>query len=151
MCLGPGRTVKDADGAASWRDRPHKPFHRFVARAVPVFLHEVLPDPLHTQTGVELLGDRGFVEALAGHIEIEPRLPVGDLSAGDRARHHSAEQMQARVHAHQAIAPIPINFRQELLANRRERAARRGHMQDIIETVSLASIDDRDGAAVCAF
>src|SRR5207247_1845565 len=35
LCLGPGRTVKDADGAASWRDRPHKPFHRFVARAVP--------------------------------------------------------------------------------------------------------------------
>ena len=63
LCLGPGRTVKDADGAASWRDRPHKPFHRFVARAVPVFLHEVLPDPLHTQTGVELLGDRGAIES----------------------------------------------------------------------------------------
>ena len=43
--LGPGRTVRDADGSPRRRQRPHKPFHRFVARAVPVFLDEVLPDP----------------------------------------------------------------------------------------------------------
>jgi len=36
--------VKDADGAPRRRQRPHKPFHRFVARAVPVFLDEVLPE-----------------------------------------------------------------------------------------------------------
>src|SRR5712691_1283815 len=53
--LGPGRTVKDADGSPRRRQRPHKPFHRFVARAVPVFLDEVLPDPLQAQTDVEFL------------------------------------------------------------------------------------------------
>ena len=62
--LGPGGTVKDADGAPRRRQRPHKPFHRFVARAVPVFLDEVLPDPLHTQTGVTLLGDHGAIGGL---------------------------------------------------------------------------------------
>ena len=60
--LGSGRTVKDTNGSPHRRHRPHKPFHRFVTRAVPVFLDEVLPDPLHTQTGVELLGDRGAIE-----------------------------------------------------------------------------------------
>ncbi len=32
--LGPRRTVKDAAGSSRRRQRPHKPFHRFVARAV---------------------------------------------------------------------------------------------------------------------
>ena len=56
--FGPGRAVKDADGPARRRDRPHEPFHRFVARAVAVLLDQVLPDPLQAQAGVELLGDR---------------------------------------------------------------------------------------------
>ena len=49
--------MKDADGAASRRDRPHEPFHRFVARGVAVLLDQVLPDPLPAQPGLELLGD----------------------------------------------------------------------------------------------
>jgi hypothetical protein len=76
LCLGPGRTVKDADGSPRRRHRPHKPFHRFVARAVPVLLHQVLPDPLHTQTGVELLRDRRAIEPRG-----EPRAP---RRAGER-------------------------------------------------------------------
>ena len=58
LAFGAGGTVEDADGSTRRRDRPHEPFHRFVARAVAVLLDQVLPDPLQAQTGVELLGDR---------------------------------------------------------------------------------------------
>ena len=56
--LGAGRAVEDPDGSARRCDRPREPFHRFVARPVPVLLDEVLPDALQAQTGVEFLGDR---------------------------------------------------------------------------------------------
>jgi hypothetical protein len=51
--IGPRCAVKHADRAARGRDRPHEPFDRFVAGAVPVLLDQVLPDPLQAQTGVE--------------------------------------------------------------------------------------------------
>ena len=60
--FGAGRAMKDADGSTRRRDRPYEPFHRFVTRAVPVLLDEVLPNALHGQTGVEFLGDRRAIE-----------------------------------------------------------------------------------------
>ena len=63
LAFGAGRAVKDADGSARRRDRPHEPLHRLVARAVAVLLDQVLPDPLQAQTGVELLGDRRAIHA----------------------------------------------------------------------------------------
>jgi hypothetical protein len=60
--LGAGRAVKHADGSPRRRQRPHKPFHRFVAGAVPVLLDEVLPDPLQAQTDVEFLENGGPID-----------------------------------------------------------------------------------------
>jgi len=74
--LGPGGTVKDADGSPRRRQRPRKPFHRLIARAVPVLLDQVLPDPLQAQTGVEFFGDGGAIQARG-----EPRAPC---RAGER-------------------------------------------------------------------
>ena len=59
--------MEDADGSTRRRDRPHEPFHRFVARAVAVLLDQVLPDPLDAQAGVELLGDRRRHRAAAAN------------------------------------------------------------------------------------
>ena len=73
--FGPGGAMKDAHGPTRRRDRPHESLHRLVARAVAVLLDQVLPDPLHAQARVELLGDR---LAIDGGAEPRPRRRAGE-------------------------------------------------------------------------
>src|SRR5579883_3283670 len=59
---------------------------------------------------VEPRADRLPVEARSGYVEIEPAVAVADLPAGHRPGNDAAQEVQAGVHAHQPIAPLPVDF-----------------------------------------
>ena len=97
---------------------------------------------------VEPGGDRLLVEAGAGHIKIEPPAALADRAAGHRARHDRAQQMQAGVHAHQPVSPLPIDLRHDLGIERRQRRAGSRDMDHLVGGVALDRVDDLDRAAV---
>jgi hypothetical protein len=43
------------------------------------------------------------------HIEVQPPFVLAYRPAGDGERKDHREQMQRRMHAHQAVAPIPVD------------------------------------------
>lgn len=88
--------MKDTDGSARRRDRPHESLHRFVARAVAVLLDQVLPDALQAQTGVEFLGQPAIWFQLAGIRDANSNLlALGSLSGMGEPPRFQARVVQA--------------------------------------------------------
>ncbi len=92
--------------------------------------------------------DALLVQGVARHIEIQPRLAIGNLSAGHGTGHDRAQQMQAGVQAHEAMAIGPVEFGLDRHAGLRQHRFGRGYMQDVLRRLALAGIDDRDRAPV---
>ncbi len=44
-----------------------------------------------------------------GHVEIEPPLVLAHRAPGDREGHDHRQQVQSRMHAHQAQAALPVD------------------------------------------
>ena len=87
-------------------------------------------------------GDLVLVEARVRQIEVDATFAVTDLAAGDFALHHGAQQMQAGVHAHMPMAPVPVDLGRQLSTGVGEGAARLGQVHDIFVVLSLAGIDN---------
>ena len=65
---------------------------------------------------VEIGLDLGLVELGVRQIEIQAALLRADLAAGHVAFDDGAEQVHAGVHAHVAVAPLPIDLGGDLVA-----------------------------------
>ncbi len=93
---------------------------------------------------VEAFGDRSLVEARPRNIKVEPAPAVGDLAAGHCPRHDAAQQVQAGMHAHQPMAPLPIDLGNHLATRLGQRRAGVGNMDHLVERIALHRIDDCD-------
>jgi hypothetical protein len=93
---------------------------------------------------VEGGGDRLLVERRARYVEIEPAAPVADCAAGHRARHDRAQQVQTGVHAHQPMAPLPIDFHGHGVAGGGAIRVWGGDVDYLVGVVAFYRVDDRD-------
>ncbi len=80
------------------------------------------------------------------HIEVEATLVRGNIAAGDAVLQHSPQQVHRGVHAHMAIAPVPVELEVHRFADRRQRAAFLDMMQDLTG-VAVAGVRDPGAAA----
>src|SRR6266404_2777280 len=93
-------------------------------------------------------GDLLAVELAVGQVEIQPTLAVADLAAGDVAGHHGGQEVQAGVHAHQPVAAVPVDPRDDLGADRRQYGIGDRDVPDAVGGIALDRVDDGDRPAV---
>ncbi len=79
-----------------------------------------------------------------GHVEVQSPPAVRNLASGHRPRNHAAQQVQASMHAHQAVAPLPIDLGDELGSGLGQHRARRGNMDHLVGQRTLDRVDDCD-------
>ena len=90
----------------------------------------------------------GFLVDGVGHVEIEPALRGADVASRDAVLEYRAEQVHRRVHAHVAVAPVPVDRELDARTGWWRRSAFLEHMADI--AIDVARIDYRGGTAVPA-
>jgi hypothetical protein len=65
----------------------------------------------------------GLVDGV-GHVEINAAVGFADRCAGDRVGADHREQMAGGVHAHQFVAPVPVDMLDQFFAHFRHRLIR---------------------------
>lgn len=100
--------------------------------------------------GVQLRFDRFLPDRGALQIEIEMRFVGGDPAPGHRVRHRGAQQVEAGVKAHVAMAPLPVDLGDDRGTRRRQRDAGRRDVDHLVSAFALQGVDDRDLAAAAA-
>ena len=88
----------------------------------------------------------GFLVDRVFHVEVQATLIHRNIAAGDPVLEDRAQQVHRRVHAHVAIAPVPVKLEMHGLAGRRQRAAVFDPMQDLAG-ITVAGVRDPGAAA----
>jgi hypothetical protein len=91
---------------------------------------------------VELGGDPLLVQTGVGQVEIKATLAVADRAAGHVAGYHGAQQVHAGMHAHQPVAPLPIDLDLDLHAGLGQIGALGGDVHHLVLARALARVDD---------
>ncbi|MNL27179.1 hypothetical protein D3C87_1487520 [compost metagenome] len=92
--------------------------------------------------GRQILGD-------LRHVEIEPALVLANGPTGHREGKHHRQQVQGRMHAHQAMATVPIDIHAHRLANLGKVGALGRNMDDLrLVTIGMHSRCNRNDATV---
>src|SRR4029453_15576078 len=132
----------------------HRRLHRHGAHQLRLGRQLLVGDPARADRvilldqAVDLARDLLFVQALVRQVEGEPALAVADLTAGHVALDDGGEQVQAGVHAHQAVAAVPVDLGLDVGARRHGWRARLRHMPHGLVVGALDGVDDLDRAAV---
>jgi hypothetical protein len=74
--------------------------------------------------------DRRDVIRRLGHVEVETALVLADLPAGNAEGERHRQEVERAVHAHQPMAPLPVETEGDRLAGRRECRAGSRLVQD---------------------
>src|SRR3546814_16033531 len=82
-----------------------------------------------------------LVELGVGQVEVQPPLVGADLPARHVAGHHGAEQVQAGVHAHVAVAAVPVELRRPPRAGGGRRGAFLPPVDPVLLAVALPRVD----------
>src|SRR5262249_39974166 len=83
-----------------------------------------------------------------GKVEVQTALAIANLASGDLAWDHGAQQVQAAVHAHQAMSALPVDLGRYFGPNLGQRGARCHDMDDLVRRYSLHGVDDGHAASI---
>src|SRR6185437_8864361 len=87
-------------------------------------------------------------EVEAVEVEVQPAAAVGEVAAGDAGLDQRTKQVQARVHAHVAVAAFPVQRQRDGSARRQPWRVGGELVQDLACLAVAASVEDGPSASV---